>query len=1136
MSALPSTSDRRPSRGSTRAASFGLALLLATSGLTAAFSADGQPADAAPATNGLDLSGGDSTMLSADSTPLAPGLDLTNFRRLQPAGWVTGHVMTADLGTPTLSLDVVDSGTVSGGATVQDQIATTKAVAAVNGDYFDMNSSGAPVGTNVSSTSGLRSAGNSPREAFTMKRGIAAVQSLTATGSVTIGGAKVPIVAVNSPVVGADRIGYFTSAWGAHPLGRALGGPDALSPTIAAVTVRNGRVVAVSTDPAFVLGATAIPAGSGVLVGRELGATRLATLAVGDTVDVTVGTSADVDLAVGGAQRMIRDGKQTADDQVEAARTAVGVSRDGTHVSVVSIDGHAGDGRGMTIQELGRLMLDLGAYNAVNLDGGGSSTLVARLPGTTAPQLIDRPSDGTPRVVANALAFYSNAPAGHATTVAVAPQSKTPHSNSVFPGLSRTIAGTGLDQNLAGVAVDGAFATSGGVAVRRIDGTTARVTGIRTGGASVSFSASGKRSTTPITVLGSLMRLKTTSPVVALSDQVPSAVVTITGFDAEGFGSPIETSDITVSSGAAVTVAPAGPDSYTITPTVASGSSTVSFAARGISVDMAVTVGSKVVSVADFADGARWTTASDRATGTTVVGAGPHADSALTLDYDFSTSTGTRGYYAVAPEMSTAGSLGRPIGGQPQALTLWVDGDAKGTWPRLQLKDGAGTTINLDGAFIDWAGWKQVRFPVPPGTPYPLSFQRVRLLETKPTASYSGHVSIAGLEAIVAPDVAQPVAAVVPDPAIVANGTVSHRAQRIAVMSDAQFVARQPDSAIVAAVRTTLRQIVAAKPDYLVIDGDFVDEGSAADIAFARKILDEEIGTALPYTYVPGNHEIMGGPISNFTDVFGPSSTSRTLGQTKIITLDSSAGSFRGSGLAQLRMLDTELASAAADRNITGVVVFNHHPADDPLPDKTSQLGDRYEAAQFTATLAQFRADSGKSIAAVNGHVGAFHATSTDGVSQIVNGNSGKSPAGTTSTGGFTGWTLLGIDPAAGVLGATRTPGDDRTDWLQAETKPRVDSLVIDAPATLAVGQTATVTATVNQDGIRKVPVAWPVSARWSGRALAVDGDGTGDRRTDVARFSPTTGQITGLRPGTGSIVVSVNGVTTRVNLTVSRR
>jgi len=36
----------------------------------------------------------------------------------------------------------------------------------------------------------------------------------------------------------------------------------------------------------------------------------------------------------------------------------------------------------MTQRELANLMLSLGAYNAINLDGGGSTSMVSRIPGT----------------------------------------------------------------------------------------------------------------------------------------------------------------------------------------------------------------------------------------------------------------------------------------------------------------------------------------------------------------------------------------------------------------------------------------------------------------------------------------------------------------------------------------------------------------------------------------------------------------------------------------------------------------------------------------------------------------------------------------------------------------------------------
>lgn len=1122
-----------------RAAALTIAVAIAAGGLIVS-PLDVPAAVAAPDTGGLDLGGGDSSLLTAETETLAPGLVLTDFRRLQPAGWVTGHVMRADLTTPTLSLDVLDAGTVTGGAQVTQQIDGTGAVAAVNGDYFDMNASVAPVGTNISSSTGLRTASGGARQAFTISDGIAAVQELMVEGTVTADGVETPLGGVNAPGLANGAIGWYTAAWGEHPLSRPLGGPGALAASVAKVVIADGVVQSVTTDPAAVTGPTAIADGTGVLIGREAGAAMLAALEVGQVVDVSVGANTDVDLAVSGSQRMIVDGVQTDDDQVEAARTAVGVNSDGTQITVVTIDGRAGDSRGMTIQELGDLMLDLGVHNAVNLDGGGSTTLAARRPGTAEAELINRPSDGSERVVANSLAFFSTAPAGVVTEVAVAPASDATGADAVFPRLGRTLTATGLDANLTGVPVEGEFTAARGLALEPVDGASARVVGVASGPSSVTFTAEGKTASTELRVLGELQRIRPSSTVVALPNPGQTARLTLTGLDADGFGAPLETADVAVSSGADVTVTADGRDAFLVTPNVESGSATVTFTADGRSVDVAVTIGYRSVSVADFADGATWRSASDRATGTLTTTTGPNGEPALALDYDFTRSTGTRGYYAVAPEMSTPGSLGRELAGQPQALTLWINGDGSGVWPRIQMKNGAGTTINLDGPTVTWTGWRQARFTVPAGTPYPLHLQRIRMLETRSAVSYRGHIEIAALEAVVAPDVAQPVAPVVHDPVIVTNGTVDKRKQRIAVMSDAQFVARSPESGAVEGARRTLREVLAAEPDFLVINGDFVDEASPADIAFAKRILDEEIGDRLPYVYVPGNHEVMGGPISNFQAVFGDTRHAITIGKTKLITLNTAAGSFRLSDRTQLGFLDDELADAATDDEITGVLVFAHHPADDPQPAKASQLSDRYEAAAFIETLAEFRADTGKSIAVVNAHVGAFHASSTEGVSQLINGNSGKGPSGTPETGGFTGWTMLGVNTSAGVVarGGGIETVEDRTRWMQAEVLARVDALELDVPTILAVGETVPVSATITQDGGREVPVAWPMSASWSGNRLAVD-DGTRPELeravmvSGVLRLNTLTGELTAVAPGAATVQVSVNGVTKTASVTV---
>lgn len=207
---MPALTSRlsRPAPRTRRGAVALLAVVTATAASIGALSP--ASAVAAPDTGGLDLGGGNSSMLSADAQTLAPGLELTDFRRLQPAGWVTGHVMRADLTTPTLSLDVLDAGTVSGGAMLSDQIAGTGAVAAINGDYFDMNYSTAPVGTNVSPTEGLRTAAPGMRQAFTISDGLAAVQALTSDATVAVDGTVHRLAGVNSPDIGVDGIGWYT--------------------------------------------------------------------------------------------------------------------------------------------------------------------------------------------------------------------------------------------------------------------------------------------------------------------------------------------------------------------------------------------------------------------------------------------------------------------------------------------------------------------------------------------------------------------------------------------------------------------------------------------------------------------------------------------------------------------------------------------------------------------------------------------------------------------------------------------------------------------------------------------------------------------------------------------------------------
>jgi hypothetical protein len=85
-------------------------------------------------------------------------------------------------------------------------------------------------------------------------------------------------------------------------------------------------------------------------------------------------------------------------------RTAVGISRDGATLIVVVLDGRRPEwSAGATLPELARVAIDAGAWDAVALDGGGSSAMWLRGERDAAGSIRTRPSDGRVRAVGNAL-------------------------------------------------------------------------------------------------------------------------------------------------------------------------------------------------------------------------------------------------------------------------------------------------------------------------------------------------------------------------------------------------------------------------------------------------------------------------------------------------------------------------------------------------------------------------------------------------------------------------------------------------------------------------------------------------------------------------------------------------------------
>lgn len=214
-----------------------------------------------------------------------------------------------------------------------------------------------------------------------------------------------PLDELNHPI-DPPGVGLFTPRWG----GRTPKAPGVVEAVIAGLPAAvlngdlGGAVVAVRKG-----GGTHVPPGGAVVQAR--GAARSALRAeapVGAHLTVHVGLDAfpaDAADAIGGGPLLVRDGVpvRQANELFEAIqlsprhpRTAIGQAADGSLLLVVA-DGRSSASYGLTNWQLATAMANLGAETAMGLDGGGSSTLAF------AGRVLNRPSDGAPRRVANGL-------------------------------------------------------------------------------------------------------------------------------------------------------------------------------------------------------------------------------------------------------------------------------------------------------------------------------------------------------------------------------------------------------------------------------------------------------------------------------------------------------------------------------------------------------------------------------------------------------------------------------------------------------------------------------------------------------------------------------------------------------------
>ncbi|MDH7577293.1 MAG: phosphodiester glycosidase family protein [Bacillota bacterium] len=430
---------------------------------------------------GLPLPAGAYTVLREEvrTEPVASGVTLQEFFQETDEGPLKIYTLNIDLANPYVKVDVLVGADNQSFGAVRPVHETTRrvgAVAALNADFFHLKEGKHPLGITVKDGQVLTSPMlRDDFYAFALTRDLVPLVEIfnfeghvqvtpppdssdtqssdmlnASTGEAALFPLTFPLAGINKPrysvlvggqtdVSDCERLHLYDSCWG--PVSR---GAQTDLPGWVEVVVKDGVVLEVREDQPGV----AIPERGFVLAGHGAAAQFLrAYCQPGARVSVSYRVTPrgeEVQTAVGGRNLLVVNGKPVAafpkDIEGKFARSAVGFSQDGKRLYLVAVEGGK-KSRGMFQRELAEFLAErLGVWRALNLDGGGSTSLAVRPLGEELPILVNNPAQDTPRPVPNALGIFTTAPQGKLAGLVV----QGPR--EVLAGLEYTFEARGYDE------------------------------------------------------------------------------------------------------------------------------------------------------------------------------------------------------------------------------------------------------------------------------------------------------------------------------------------------------------------------------------------------------------------------------------------------------------------------------------------------------------------------------------------------------------------------------------------------------------------------------------------------------------------------------------------------------------------
>ena len=395
-----------------------------------------------------------------------------------------------------------------------------------------------------------------------------------------------------------------------------------------------------------------------------------------------------------------------------------------------AVDGRqSGHSDGMTLAEAASYLQSLGMEDAMNLDGGGSTTCYIRRPGDRKAMLINRPSDGFEREIGNAWAIMTKAPSCELDTLVV-----TPSAVRAIAGSKVTFQVKGHDRywNAAEINPEHIqWSVVGDIGVMNDEGEWTACSHIASGQIVVRYGEVVQA--VQVSVTNQLARLVLNPSSVEI-EPGGSYRFHAQAFDEQGNELQVSNDRLTWSMEGSI-------GSWIEPGILAAAADCVKGKVRAshgpVNAYVNVHVGKPHFIIADFESLDGLEVDKDNTRVRTIMlnkAARPSPVRFGTFSgkwtYDFTGSSTCHITFK-----NEHGAAGRVIEGSPYRFGLWVHGDEAGHRLRLVIEDADGFRQSLDlteseSGGLHWKGWKYVYTDVPPNTRLPIRVHTLTLAES----------------------------------------------------------------------------------------------------------------------------------------------------------------------------------------------------------------------------------------------------------------------------------------------------------------------------------------------------------------------------------------------------------------------